>query len=147
MRHTRTLVGHIRSRGFSFAVFSMVILTTALSTKVAAQSYWVVVNGERLSDNQVAALSRANCTDIPNGAYWLNTQTGAWGYAGNPQVQGVVGDGCRSGGSGSRGAVTGRHGTYATLRRAEEVANHFCAQGYRARAFHNGDGYYVDVWR
>lgn len=39
----------------------------------------------------------------------------------------------------------GRYGPYATMRRANEVANWFRQQGYRAVAFHNGDGYYVDV--
>lgn len=39
----------------------------------------------------------------------------------------------------------GRYGPYATMGRANEVANWFRQQGYRAVAFHNGDGYYVDV--
>ncbi|MDB5928290.1 MAG: hypothetical protein JWN13_7226, partial [Betaproteobacteria bacterium] len=26
--------------------------------------------------------------------YWLNLQTGAWGYAGHARVQGVLGDAC-----------------------------------------------------
>jgi hypothetical protein len=39
-----------------------------------------------------------------------------------------------------------RLGPYATARRAQEVANYYIGQGYNARWFHNGDGYYVDVW-
>jgi hypothetical protein len=31
---------------------------------------------------------------VPNGYYWLNTQTGLWGYAGNPAPQGYISDGC-----------------------------------------------------
>ena len=31
---------------------------------------------------------------MPNGSYWLNTQTGLWGYAGNPMPQGYISDGC-----------------------------------------------------
>ena len=27
----------------------------------------------------------------PNGHYWLNMQTGAWGYIGNPETQGYLG--------------------------------------------------------
>jgi hypothetical protein len=128
------------------SMLSVVMLSTALCADALAQSRQVFVNGQRLSDAQVADLARANCNDIPNGAYWLNTRSGAWGYAGNRQVQGILGDGCRKGGS-AYGNAVGRHGGYATLRRAEEVANEFRAQGYRARAFHSGDGYYVDVWR
>lgn len=44
-----------------------------------------------------------------------------------------------------RVAQAGRYGPYATLRRANEVANWFRQQGYQAVAFHNGDGYYVNV--
>jgi hypothetical protein len=54
----------------------------------------VIVNGERLSDIQVGALEQRACTRVPNGYYWLNFQTGAWGYAGNPRVQGVFGEFC-----------------------------------------------------
>jgi hypothetical protein len=42
-------------------------------------------------------------------------------------------------------AQSGRYGPYATMRRANEVANWFRSQGFSAVAFHNGDGYYVDV--
>jgi hypothetical protein len=34
-------------------------------------------------------------------------------------------------------------GPYATMRRANEVANEVRSYGYSALAFHNGDGYYV----
>lgn len=111
----------------------------------AAQSRFVFVNGVRLSDGEIAAFDRRQCATIPNGSYWLNTQTGAWGYAGNPQVQGVVGDGCRQQTGGSGGAF--RKGPFATMDRATREANAYQAQGYRAVAFHNGDGYYVDVRR
>jgi hypothetical protein len=36
-------------------------------------------------------------------------------------------------------------GPYATMRRANEVANEARGYGYSAVAFHNGDGYYVRV--
>ncbi len=38
-----------------------------------------------------------------------------------------------------------RWGPFATMRRANEVANQARQQGCDAIAFHNGDGYYVDV--
>ena len=38
-----------------------------------------------------------------------------------------------------------RYGPFPTMRRANEVANNFRQQGCSAIAFHNGDGYYVDV--
>ena len=66
-----------------------------LSTPVWPQSRWVIVNGERVSHPQVAYLEQRACTRIPNGEYWLDMQTGAWGYARNPNVQGYFGEACR----------------------------------------------------
>lgn len=37
------------------------------------------------------------------------------------------------------------YGPYATMRRANEVANQASSSGYSAVPFHNGDGYYVRV--
>jgi hypothetical protein len=79
-----------------WAVLSLVLSLTA-AAPAAAQNRWVVVNGERLSDVQVAYLEQRACTRIPNGQYWLNPNTGAWGYARNPQVQGILGEACQSG--------------------------------------------------
>jgi hypothetical protein len=74
-------------------------------------------------------------------------RSGAWGYAGNPIAQGVLGDGCRSGQADAGVNQDGTRGPFATLRRAEEEANKFRSRGLRAVAFHNGDGYYVRVSR
>ena len=127
---------------------ALALALSVFCTDALAQSRRVVVNGQRLTDAQVAALARTNCREIPNGAYWLNTQTGAWGYAGNPRVQGVFGEACDNGRE-AAGSINrdGTHGPFATMRRAEEEANGYRARGHRAVAFHNGDGYYVRVSR
>lgn len=110
-----------------------------------AQSRVVIINGKLLSDANLAELSRRHCADIPDGSYWLDTRSGAWGYAGNPQVQGYLGDPCRAGAGGVN--QDGTYGPYATRRRAEEVANGFRSRGLQAVWFHNGDGFYVRVKR
>jgi hypothetical protein len=113
-------------------------------TAAAQPSRLVIVNGQRQDPAALARLDRAACTRIPDGAYWLNTRNGAWGYAGNPTVQGVLGDACSAtGGTGGQVAGDGTYGPYATMRRANEVANDLRRRGLRAVAFHNGDGYYV----
>lgn len=112
-----------------------------------AQSRWVFVNGLRLSDVQVVALARMNCSDIANGSYWLDLRSGAWGHAGSPVTQGVLGDGCRGGPADTGVNQDGTRGPFATMRRAEEEADKFRSRGLRAVAFHNGDGYYVRVSR
>ncbi len=111
-----------------------------------AQSRIVIVNGALMGPASLARLDRAACRPIPDGSYWLNTSNGAWGYVGNQQVQGVIGDQCPGA---STGGINqdGTHGPYATMRRAEEVANDFRRRGMRAVAFHNGDGYYVRASR
>jgi hypothetical protein len=119
---------------------AITLLLGLAATAAHAQTRFVVVNGQRLSDAQVATLARLNCTEVPDGNYWLDLRSGAWGYAGGPQ-QGVVGEGCGG------GNADGTQGPFATLRRAEEVANGYRARGQRAVAFHNGDGYYVRVQR
>jgi hypothetical protein len=39
-----------------------------------------------------------------------------------------------------------RYGPFATMRRANEVANHFRSRGYNAQAFPEWGAYYVNVW-
>ena len=42
---------------------------------------------------------------------------------------------------------SGRYGPYATIRRANEVANYFRSFGLRAEVINGGNSeYYVDVW-
>lgn len=125
------------------AVLSILCIANAL-----AQSRWVVVDGQRLDDAQIAHLARRNCSDIPNGAYWLNTHTGAWGYAGNPQVQGVLGDGCNRGvGPSYPRNRDGTIGPFATRNRAQQVVDEHRRHGINAIWFHNGDGFYVRASR
>jgi hypothetical protein len=75
---------------------AVLLTATLLASAAQAQTRLVIVNGQRLNDEQVAYFDRVQCARIPNGRYWLNTTTGAWGYAGNPIIQGYLGGGCRS---------------------------------------------------
>ncbi len=70
------------------------VIASLMFGAAAAQSRLVFVNGVRMSDTQVMQLEYFACTQIPNGAYWLNVVNGAWGYVGNRQVQGYFGDQC-----------------------------------------------------
>lgn len=113
------------------------------SLGAAAQSRIVIVNGKLLSDPNLARLEQMHCSRIPDGSYWLDGRTGAWGHAGNPQVQGVLGDPCRATGPNQDGT----YGPYATAERAKQVADGYRRRGLQANWFHNGDGYYVRVGR
>ena len=59
---------------------------------VDAQPRWVLVNGIPQNPIQLSTLDRYACTVIPNGSYWLDYNTGIWGYAGNPRPMGRIGD-------------------------------------------------------
>jgi len=54
----------------------------------------VIVKGQPLNGAQIAWLDHRNCAPVPSGRYWLDLRTGAWGYAGWPQVQGVLDSNC-----------------------------------------------------
>ena len=44
------------------------------------------VNGERMNAVEVIALDLLNCGNtVPNGRYWINWVSRAWGYEGGPQ--------------------------------------------------------------
>jgi hypothetical protein len=63
------------------------------TSTVQAERY-VIVNGERMNDGQIALLEQVHCGPIPNGNYWLDTDSGLWGYAGNAQAEGYLSDNC-----------------------------------------------------
>ena len=73
-----------------------VLLIALVSAPTFAQSRVVFVNGQRMTDQQISQLEFFACTAIPNGNYWLNLYTGAWGYVGSWQVQGTFGDQCNA---------------------------------------------------
>ena len=74
---------------------AVVVLSGMLASAAAsAESRWVIVNGTRMNDAQLAQLERRACTTIPDGHYWLDAQTGAWGYTGNTRIEGVLGEAC-----------------------------------------------------
>lgn len=82
-----------------FALLGTVLLGLLWMSPAFAENRLVLVNGIRMSNQQVAQLEYFACTPIPNGSYWLNLSNGAWGYAGNWQVQGYFGDQCKAPGN------------------------------------------------
>lgn len=74
---------------------SAIVAAVALTLSSTAQAQrTVIVNGERLDDAQIAWLEGVACTSIPDGVYWVDRSSGAWGYAGNPRPMGHVGEAC-----------------------------------------------------
>ena len=48
----------------------------------------IIVNGKVLTPSEVNTLSFVSCGPIVPGNYWLNVQTGQWGFTGNPTPMG-----------------------------------------------------------
>src|SRR2546427_13155634 len=72
--------------------FVLVIVLGALAllgvSREALAQRFVVVNGQVMGPQELAILDRFACQYVPNGYYWLNTQTGLWGYGGDPTPPG-----------------------------------------------------------
>ena len=94
--------------------FASALLTLALSvmiTSAAQADRYVVVNGGRLSPALLSELDVWHCGPVPDGHYWLDLQTGVWGYPGNFMPQGHVADNCgSSGGGGGSSSWNGNYG-------------------------------------
>ena len=48
------------------------------------------LNGQHLEANQIVIMDQLFGQMVPNGYYWINENTGQWGYEGNPNAQGMV---------------------------------------------------------
>jgi hypothetical protein len=78
-----------------FGLLMVVVLAGSIFSVTHAERY-VVVNGQRLSIPEIQYVEQLHCGPIPNGRYWINLQTGMWGYEGNPRPQGHIADNCRT---------------------------------------------------
>ncbi len=71
-------------------------LAIGLSTSCATFAQRVIfVNGVKLNSIQISQLEQFACTGVPDGSYWIDMNSGAWGYAGSPVRVGYVGDACQ----------------------------------------------------
>ncbi len=102
--------------------FTRVLIALAFAIAAAfasapsqAQQRFVVVNGQFMSAEQLYVLDQMAGGFVPNGAYWVDPNTGIWGYAGDPTPRGQIGGTAagQSGGTNYSGALDrGPFGTY-----------------------------------
>ncbi len=95
-----------------FAAFAVCLAVAVTSAPADAQQRYVVVNGVVMTAQDLYALDRLAGYYIPNGNYWLDPNTGVWGYAGNPYPQGRIGGGGGGGPNYSGDLDRGPFGTY-----------------------------------
>lgn len=55
-----------------------------------AEPRHVHINGEHLSDEEILLADQMWGAELPNAFYWLNFDTGEWGYEGQDQAAGVL---------------------------------------------------------
>lgn len=57
----------------------------------------VYVNGKRLSPAEIAWLAEYACGPVPAGNYWIDLETGYWGFADSARIMGHLRDRCSQG--------------------------------------------------
>ena len=82
----------------ALAALAVCLAVAVTAAPVAAQQRHVIVNGVLMTPQDLYVLDRLAGYYIPNGNYWLDPNTGIWGYAGNPYPQGQIGGGGGGGG-------------------------------------------------
>jgi hypothetical protein len=89
-------------------------------TNIPDQMRQVVINGARLSDEQVRALEQRYNIAIQNGAYWYDSFSGAWGIQGGPLL-GVGQAGLQVGGPLQADASNGNTGVFVNGRQLHMI--------------------------
>lgn len=106
----------------------------------------VFVNGREIHPIDLQRL-QALVGPVPRGRYWVDARGNA-GPEGGPATINLY-QRAGNAGAGPRppdGACGGHMGPYVTYRRAYEVADTCRSLGHSAgQAYHNGDGYYIDI--
>lgn len=75
----------------SHRLAALALLAAAFPT--AALARYVVVNGQRVTDADLAWLDQISCSVVPDGHYWIDMRSGIWGYPGS-DAQGHIADNC-----------------------------------------------------
>ncbi len=74
-----------------FLYTATLLLTSSLISlmplKAQAQ---VFINGELIQGQELQNFQTLLGTEVPSGRYWIDSETGYWGYEGNSQIQGNV---------------------------------------------------------
>ena len=66
------------------------ILGLIIATSQAWAERYINVNGEQLDEQTALMMDSLFGYSVPDGFYWLNTQTGEWGYENEDEVQGII---------------------------------------------------------
>ena len=79
-----------KQKALQLAALLIITFGFSSSNLLAEQTRHIHINQEHLTDELIGQLDTLVGTQVADGYYWLNLQTGEWGYEDNPQVQGLV---------------------------------------------------------
>lgn len=71
-------------------IFTGALLIICSVSLQAQQARHIHVNGEHLGDQDILLLDQLFGYTVPDAYYWLNTETGEWGYENDFETQGVL---------------------------------------------------------
>lgn len=75
------------------SIVMLVLAFNILLITAPAAARNVIINNLQMNTAQLQYLDQLSCTYIPDGSYWLDVNTGMWGYAGGG-MQGYITDQC-----------------------------------------------------
>ena len=71
--------------------FLLLAFASNVNAQLGYQNFrHIHVNGNHLDDQEIVNLDQSLGYQVPNGFYWLNADTGEWGYEGNEEVLGSI---------------------------------------------------------
>lgn len=73
-----------------FSASAMLAFIMFISAAVIAEERHIHVNGEHLSDEDIQLLDLVWQKTVPNAFYWINQNTGEWGFEGDDTVHGII---------------------------------------------------------
>ena len=75
---------------FIYRLIAISALFVFSHSSAAQEERHIHINGEHLSAEDIVLMDQTLGSITPNGFYWINFNTGAWGYEGNETVMGNI---------------------------------------------------------
>ena len=72
----------------TLAPISVYFLFVAMIAQSANAERLIFVNGKQLSVEEIEYIDQLACRTMADGDYWLDPDTGVWGFRGDPTMRG-----------------------------------------------------------
>ena len=82
----------MKATQYVLPTFFTVLFSVLITVNAYAADRHIHLNDQHLVDEQIAYLDMATGYQLPDGNYWVDLQTGAWGVEGNSTAIGYIVD-------------------------------------------------------